>query len=349
MKKRALITGITGQDGAYLSKLLLQKGYEVYGCYRRTSTPNFWRLQFLDVLDKVHYLVADMIDPAALTEAIKISNPHEVYNLAAQSYVGASFENPTGTGIVTGLGVTSMVEIIRNFNPSIKFYQASTSEQFGSNNVIPQNEKTNFKPSSPYAAAKVYAFWVTKNYRDAYNMFTCNGILFNHESPIRGIEFVTRKISNSVAKIYLGLQKKLELGNLDSKRDWGYAPEYVECMWKILQHKKPDDYVVASNSNHTVREFVNEAFKVVDLDYKKFVKQNKKLFRPLDVDILKGDYSKAKKILNWKPRTSFKAIVKLMVESDITQWQRWQKGEKFAWDAPFYVEEAKLLITRHPD
>jgi GDPmannose 4,6-dehydratase len=348
MTKRALITGITGQDGAYLAKLLLEKGYVVYGTYRRTSTPNFWRLQNLNIFDKIEFIVADMIDSASLLEAIKISNPDEVYNLAAQSYVGASFENPIATGLISGLGVTSILEVIRNFNPKIKFYQASTSEMFGSETSVPQSETTMFKPASPYAASKLYAYWVTKNYRNAYDIFASNGILFNHESPLRGLEFVTRKTSNLVAKIYLGLEKELIIGNLDSKRDWGYAPEYVECMWKILQHNIPDDFVVATNTTHTVREFIEEAFHVVDLDYKKYIKQDKKFFRPLEVDILQGDFSKAKSELNWKPKTDFKTLVKILVESDVQRWEQWQKGEKFPWDAPFY-NESNLITTRHPD
>lgn len=349
MSKRALITGITGQDGAYLSKFLLEKGYEVYGMYRRSSSPNFWRLQYLEIFDKLQYIPGDLADFSSLLEAIKVSDPQEIYNLAAQSFVGISFETPLGTGIVSGLAVTSMLECIRNSNQKIRFYQASTSEMFGRERSIPQNESTPFRPASPYAAAKLYGYWVTQNYREAYDMFTCNGILFNHESSLRGLEFVTRKISNSVAKIYLGLQKELLLGNLDSKRDWGYAPEYVECMWSMLQKNNPDDYVVATNSSHTVREFAEEAFKIVDLDYKKFVKQDKRFFRPLEVDYLMGDYSKAEKILNWKPKTDFKNLVKIMVENDIQQWQRWQKGEKFAWDAPYYFDEAKLASKSHLD
>jgi len=343
MSKRALITGITGQDGAYLSKFLLEHGYTVYGMYRRSSTPNFWRLQSLGIFDKIKFIPGDLIDSPSILESIKISDPHEFYNLAAQSFVGVSFQTPVATGMISGLSVTSILESINNFNPEIKFYQASTSEMFGRETTVPQNENTSFKPASPYAAAKLYAYWITKNYRDAYDMFTCNGILFNHESPLRGLEFVTRKISNSVAKIYLGLQTELVLGNLESKRDWGLASEYVECMWKMLQSNTPDDYVVATNSSHTVQEFLEEAFKVVNLDYRKFVKQDKRLFRPLEVDILRGDYSKAEKELDWKPKTTFKQLVKIMVENDLEQWQRWQKGEKFAWDAPFYSSETEYI------
>ncbi len=342
MTKKALITGITGQDGAYLAKFLISKGYIVYGTYRRSASPNFWRLQSLDVFDKINYISADLIDPSSLVEAIKIAKPDELYNLAAQSFVGASFEQPTGTGLISGLGVCHILEAIRNIDPGIKFYQASTSEMFGREKTVPQNENTPFKPASPYSAAKLYGYWITRIYREGYKMFASNGILFNHESPLRGLEFVTRKISNAVAKIHLGLQSELSLGNLDSKRDWGYAPEYVECMWKMLQAKTPDDYVVASNSTHTVREFVEEAFGVVGLDYKKYVKQDPRFFRPLEVDLLQGDYSKAEKELGWRPKTDFKALVKIMVEEDIERWKSWKKGDKFAWDAPFYFEEVWL-------
>jgi GDPmannose 4,6-dehydratase len=349
LTKRALITGITGQDGAYLSELLLSKGYEVFGTYRRSSTPNFWRLQHLNIFEKIQFIPADLIDSSSMLEAVKTSDPSEIYNLAAQSYVGISFETPVGTGIVTGIGVTTLLETIRNYDPKIKFYQASTSEMFGREKNIPQNEDTPFKPASPYAAAKLYAYWITRNYRDGYNMFASNGILFNHESPLRGLEFVTRKISNSVAKIYLGLQKELLLGNMDSKRDWGYAPEYVESMWKILQSDTSDDYVIATNSSHSVREFVEKAFTLLDLDYKKFVKQDKRFLRPLEVDLLQGDYSKAESKLDWKPKTDFDSLVKIMVENDLSQWQNWLKGEKFAWDAPYYFDESKIATKRHLD
>ena len=349
MTKRALITGITGQDAAYLSELLLSKGYEVFGTYRRSSTPNFWRLQHLDIFEKIQFIPADLLDSSSLLEAVKTSDPSEVYNLAAQSYVGISFETPIATGIVSGIGVTTLLETIKNYNTKIKFYQASTSEMFGREKSIPQNEETPFKPASPYAAAKLYSYWITRNYRDGYNMFASNGILFNHESPIRGLEFVTRKISNSVAKIYLGLQKELLLGNMDSKRDWGYAPEYVESMWRILQSDTPDDYVIATNSSHSVREFVEKAFTLLGLDYRKFVKQDKRFLRPLEVDLLQGDYSKAKSKLGWEPKTNFDSLVKIMVESDLSQWQNWLKGEKFAWDAPYYFDESKIATKRHLD
>jgi len=341
--KRALITGITGQDGAYLAKFLLDKGYEVYGTYRRLSTPNFWRLQYLNIFEKVNLIPADLLDSASLLEALKISRPDEVYHLAAQSFVGASFEQPIGTGQITGLGVTRILEVIREINPQIKFYQASTSELYGRGNTKAQNEITPFKPSSPYAAAKLYGYWITRIYREAYNIFACNGILFNHESPLRGLEFVTRKISNGVAKIALGLKKELHLGNLEAKRDWGYAPEYVESMWLMLQQEEPDDYVIATNETHSVKEFVEKAFEVVGLDWEKYVKVSKRFLRPLDVNYLQGDYSKARKKLGWKPKVKFEELVKIMVKEDLNRWERWQKGEHFPWDAVSYPGEGKIL------
>jgi len=343
--KKALITGITGQDGAYLTKFLLDKNYEIYGTYRRVSTPNFWRLQHLEIFDKINLVPAELIDAGSINEAIKISEPDEIYNLAAQSFVSASFEQPIGTGVITGLSVTRILEAIRQINPSIKFYQASTSELFGKGNNTFQNENTPFSPSSPYAAAKLYSYWMTKIYREGYNIFACNGILFNHESPLRGLEFVTRKISNGVAKIALGIEKDLTLGNLDTKRDWGYAPDYVESMWLILQHNTPDDYVIATNETHSVKEFVELAFEVVGLDWQKYVKVDKRFFRPLDVEFLHGDYSKAKKKLLWEPKVRFNELVKIMVKKDLERWERYLKGEHFPWDASNYPNEAKI-ITR---
>jgi GDPmannose 4,6-dehydratase len=343
---RALITGITGQDGAYLAKFLLEKKYEVFGTYRRLSTPNFWRLQYLNVFDKVKLISVDLIDSASLFEAVKISNPDEIYHLAAQSFVGTSFEQPIGTGNITGLGVARILEAVRNFNHNIKFYQASTSELYGGGNSSSQNENTPFHPSSPYAIAKLYGYWLTKIYREGYKIFACNGILFNHESPLRGLEFVTRKISNTVAKISLGLEKELDLGNLEAKRDWGYAPEYVKSMWLMLQQEEPDDYVIATNEVHSVREFAEKAFNIVGLNWKDFVKVNKRLFRPLDVLLLKGNYSKAKTKLNWKPKTKFNKLVKIMVKEDLDRWKRWQRGERFPWDASNYPNEINIL-TRY--
>ncbi|WP_324735234.1 GDP-mannose 4,6-dehydratase [Thermococcus sp. SY098] len=343
MTKRALITGITGQDGAYLAKFLLDKGYEVYGTYRRVSTPNFWRLQALGIFEKINLIPADLVDAASIIEAIKIAEPDEVYHLAAQSFVGASFEQPIGTGDITGLGVTRILEAIRQINPEIKFYNAATSELYGNGSNKPVNEESPFKPASPYAAAKLYGYWMTRIYREAYGIFACNGILFNHESPLRGLEFVTRKISNAVAKIALGIEKELRLGNLDAKRDWGYAPEYVEAMWLMLQQKEPDDYVIATNESHSVREFVEKAFDIVDLDWQEYVKIDKRFFRPIDVNFLQGDYSKAKKKLGWEPKVRFNKLVEIMVKADLERWERWLNGERFPWDAPNYPNETRIL------
>lgn len=341
--KRALITGITGQDGAYLADFLLKKKYKVYGTYRRLSTPNFWRLQYLDIFDKVDLIPADLVDSTSLVEAVKISDPGEVYHLAAQSFVGASFEQPVGAGMVTGLGVTKMLEAVRQVNPEIRFYQAATSEQFGGNSDRPMREEDVFKPASPYAAAKLYGYWLTRIYREGYKIFACNGILFNHESPLRGLEFVTRKISNAVAKIALGVEKELRLGNLEAKRDWGYAPEYVESMWLMLQQKEPDDYVIATGETHSVKEFAQKAFEIADLDWRDHFKIDKKFFRPLDVNYLQGDATKAKKRLGWKPKVKFEKLVEIMVKEDMQRWARWQSGERFPWDAPNYPSEDKIL------
>ncbi len=343
MDKRALITGITGQDGAYLAKFLLNKGYEVFGIFRRLSTPNFWRLQYLDVFDKVELVPADLIDSASLTEAIKLSKPDEIYHLAAQSFVGASFEQPVSTGGVTGLGVTRILEAIRHAERDIKFYQASTSELYGNNNSGLQTEDTPFQPASPYATAKLYGYWTTRIYREGYGIFACNGILFNHESPLRGLEFVTRKISNAVAKIALGLQDELKLGNLEAKRDWGYAPEYVETMWLMLQQNEPDDYVIATNEAHSVKELVDKAFDVVGLNPDKYVTVDRRFLRPLDVNFIRGDYSKARQKLGWEPKVKFDELVEMMVTEDVNRWQRWQKGERFPWDAPNYPTENHIL------
>lgn len=341
--KRALITGITGQDGAYLARFLLEKQYRVFGTFRRLSTPNFWRLQALGVFDQVTLIPADLIDAGSLVEAIKTTEPDEVYHLAAQSFVGTSFEQPISTGEVTGLGVTRMLEAIRTLNPNIRFYQASSSELYGNSHHRPQNELTPFEPASPYATAKLYGHWLVRIYREGYGLFACNGILFNHESPLRGMEFVTRKVSNSVAKIALGLQKELRLGNLAARRDWGYAPEYVEAMWHMLQSNAPDDYVIATNESHSVRELVEKAFDAVDLRWQDWVRVDEQLYRPLDVSCLQGDYTKAQARLGWEPHVKFDALVELMVREDLRRWKQWQKGERFAWDAPNYVDEAKIL------
>lgn len=343
--RRALITGITGQDGAYLARFLLQKGYAVYGTYRRLSTPNFWRLQYLDIFENVNLIPADLVDAASIMEAINISGPDEVYHLAAQSFVGASFEQPIGAGEITGIGVTRVLEAIREINPKIRFYQASTSELYGKGSTTSQDEVTPFHPSSPYAAAKLYGYWLTRIYREAYHIFACNGVLFNHESPLRGLEFVTRKVSNAVAKIALGLSADLSIGNLDAMRDWGYAPEYVESMWLMLQQDEPDDYVIATGETHSVRAFVQKAFEVVGLDWERYVRVDERYFRPLDVDFLQGMTAKAKRKLGWQPQVKFESLVELMVREDLTRWKRWQQGEIFPWDAPNYPGEARI-VTR---
>ena len=345
MSKNALITGITGQDGSYLAKFLLNKDYKVYGTYRRLSSPNFWRLQYLDIFAKVNLIPIELIDTGSLIEAIRISEPNEIYHLAAQSFVGASFESPIATGNVTGLSVMRVLEAIRQINPKIKFYQASTSELYGNSSEEPVNENSPFAPSSPYSAAKLYGYWATKIYKKAYNIFACNGILFNHESPIRGLEFVTRKITNTVAKISLGLEKELYLGNLEAKRDWGYAPDYVESMWLMLQKEEPDDYLIATNEAHSVEEFCKKAFDIVGLDWQKYVKIDKRFLRPLDVNFLQGDYLKAKEKLKWKPKVKFSELIKIMVREDLNRWKGWLNGERFHWDAINYPNESKI-ITR---
>jgi GDPmannose 4,6-dehydratase len=334
----ALITGITGQDGAYLANFLIGKGYKVYGTYRRTSTPNFWRLQYLDIYDKVNLIPGEISDSASIANALQISQPDEIYHLAAQSFVGVSFSQPIYTSDISGIGVTRMLDEIKKFNKKIKFYQASSSELYGEQKDEIQNESTNFKPSSPYAISKLYGFWMTNMYRKSYDMYAVNGILFNHESPIRGLEFVTRKISNGVAKISLGLTKKLDLGNLDAKRDWGYAPEFVEGMWLMLQQKKPDDYVLATSESHSVKEFVNEACKIGGIASTK-IKSTENNLRPFDVENLKGDNKKADKKLGWKPKVKFEKLVKIMVEEDISRWERWLKGEQFPWDAVISTQD----------
>jgi GDPmannose 4,6-dehydratase len=344
--KNALVTGVTGQDGAYLAKFLLERGYRVYGTYRRLSTPNFWRLQHLGVFERVNLISCDLIDGNSVAEAVRISNPSEVYNLAAQSFVEASFEQPAATGMVTGLGVTNVLEAVRQVKPDARVYQASTSEMYGGGKKAMQDEKTCFSPASPYAAAKLYGHWMARLYRDAYGLFTCNGILFNHESPLRGLEFVTRKISNGVAKIALGVERKLVLGNLKARRDWGYAPEYVESMWLMLRQKKPDDYVIATGESHTVQEFVEQSFDFVGLDWRKHVRVDKRFMRPLDVNALRGDAGKAKRKLGWRPKVRFKRLVEVMVECDLDRWRRHLNGELFPWDAGNYPTKARV-ITRN--
>lgn len=314
---KALITGITGQDASYLAEFLLEKGYKVYGTTRRTSTVNNERIKHIE--DKIEVLPADLLDQSSLNEAIQHSQPDEVYNLAAQSFVKTSWNQAVLTGEYTALGVTRVLEAIRNVNPKIKFYQASSSEMFGKVTETPQKETTRFHPRSPYGVAKAYGHYITVNYRESYNMFACSGILFNHESPRRGLEFVTRKISHAVARISLGKQETVELGNLDAKRDWGFAGDYVEAMWLMLQKDKPDDYVVATGETHSVQEFVEIAFNTVGIsDWEKYVVSNVEAhMRPAEVDYLIGDASKAKHDLGWEPRTSFRQLVEGMVEADL--------------------------------
>jgi GDPmannose 4,6-dehydratase len=345
-KKKALITGITGQDGAYLAKLLIEKEYEVFGTYRRISTPNFWRLQYLNIFDKVKLFPCDIIDSSSIYETINHIKPNEIYNLAAQSFVGSSFEQPLASAQISGMGAVRILEAMRSIVPKAKFYQASTSELYGINDYEKQNEKTPFEPSSPYSAAKLYSHHMTKIYRDGYNLFACNGILFNHESPLRGLEFVTRKITNALAKIKLGLIDKIELGNLNASRDWGYAPEYVEAMWLILQNNNPEDYVISTGETHSVKEFIIKAFEIVGLNWEEHIEQNEIFYRPLDVNRLKGNCSKAQKAINWHPKTTFNELVEVMVNEDCERWERWQKGEHFPWDAWNYPSEKKILSRK---
>lgn len=311
----ALITGITGQDGAYLAKLLLDKGYQVHGMVRRGSTLPFERIADLTDLITLHQ--GDLLDQMALIRLLEDVKPTEVYNLAAQSFVPTSFDQPILTGEVTALGVTRILEAIRTVDPNIRFYQASSSEMFGKVQEEPQTEKTPFWPRSPYGVSKMYGHWMTVNYRESYNMFACSGILFNHESPLRGIEFVTRKISYAVARIAHGLQKELRLGNLDAERDWGFAGDYVEAMWLMLQAEKPDDYVVATGKKYTVREFAKLAFDRVNIDWEEHVVVDERFYRPADVNTLCGNPAKAKKELGWQPKVSFEQLVHMMVDEDM--------------------------------
>ena len=338
--KHAIITGMTGQDGAYLAQLLLDKGYNVYGTYRRTSSVNFWRMEELGIknhpnLQLVEY---DLTDLSSSIRLLQTTGATEVYNLAAQSFVGVSFDQPVTTAEITGIGALNLLEAIRIVNPKIRFYQASTSEMFGKVQAIPQVETTPFYPRSPYGVAKLYAHWMTINYRESYGIFACSGILFNHESPLRGREFVTRKITDSVAKIKLGKLDVLELGNMDAKRDWGFAKEYVEGMWRMLQAEEPDTFVLATNRTETVRDFVRMAFKAVNLDLefkgeaenevgvdsatgKTVVRVNPKFYRPAEVELLIGNPEKAKKVLGWEPKTSLEELCAMMVEADLIRNQ----------------------------
>jgi len=323
----ALITGITGQDGSYLAEFLLQKGYRVYGLVRRTSTFNTERIHHL--LSDIEFIDADLLDQLSLIQALRRSHADEVYNLAAMSFVGTSFRQPVATGEYTGLSVVRMLEAVRLVGWPIRFYQASTSEMFGKVQTIPQNENTPFYPRSPYGVAKLYGHWMTVNFRESYDMYACSGILFNHESPRRGYEFVTRKITQAVAQIHLGLQKKLLLGNLDAKRDWGFAGDYVEAMWSMLQQEKPEDFVIATGISHSVREFISAAFAYVGIDdWSQYVEVDQQLMRPAEVEQLLGDASKARQQLSWYPKTTFEELVCMMVENDIQQATRFQPSTK---------------------
>ena len=314
-KKRALVTGITGQDGSYLAEFLLDKNYEVFALIRRSSTVNFERIQHIQ--ERIHLLSGDLLDQNSLMSALKTARPHEVYNLGAQSFVPASWEQPLLTGEITALGVTRLLEAIRATDSSARFYQASTSELFGKVRESPQSESTPFYPRSPYGVSKLYAHWITVNYRESYDMFCCAGILFNHESPRRGLEFVSRKISHGVARIKLGLAKELKLGNLDSRRDWGFAGDYVKAMWLMLQQDSPEDLVIATGVDRSIREFCELAFGYVGLDWRQCVTIDKDLFRPAEVEVLRGDASRAERVLGWKPEISFEELVHLMVDRDL--------------------------------
>ena len=318
--KRALITGITGQDGSYLAELLLDKGYEVHGMVRRSSTESFERIEH--VHDRLTLHQADLLDQLSLIEVVREARPDEVYNLAAQSFVPASWKQPVLTGEFTAIGVTKMLEAVRLVNKSIRFYQASSSEMFGKVREVPQTELTPFHPRSPYGVAKAYGHYITVNYRESYGMFACGGILFNHESPRRGKEFVTRKISYGVARIKHGLDRELRLGNLDARRDWGFAGDYVRAMWMMLQQPAPEDFVISSGTTHSVQEFVELAFGAAGLDWRKHVVVDPKFVRPAEVDLLLGDPSRAKRVLGWEPTVDFAGLVKMMVDSDLALVER---------------------------
>ena len=342
--KKALITGITGQDGSYLAEFLLEKGYKVYGIMRRKSKVDYGNIEHL--VDKVELIYADMTDIVSLMNAIKISDADEIYNLAAQSFVATSWEQPIATADIDAMGVLNILEAMRNVKPNAKFYQASTSEMYGKVQAIPQNEETQFYPRSPYGVAKLYGHWITKNYRESYDIYACSGILFNHESERRGLEFVTRKITDAAVRIKLGVQDCLELGNIDAKRDWGHSEDYVRAMWLMLQQEKPDDYVIATGETHKVREFVELSFKYAGIDVvwsgagvdeigkdkatrKVVVKINPKFYRPAEVKLLLGDATKAKKDLNWETEVSFSELVKRMVQSDLEKVQKEMSEENY--------------------
>jgi GDPmannose 4,6-dehydratase len=325
--KRALISGITGQDGSYLAELLLQKGYRVFGLVRRSSTVNFERIAHIQ--DQIELVSGDLTDQNSLVLAMQAAQPDEVYNLAAQSFVPASWTQPILTGDVTGLGATRMLEAVRMHNRDIRFYQASSSEMFGKVQAVPQKEDTPFYPRSPYGVAKVYGHWATVNYRESYDLFAVSGILFNHESPRRGLEFVTRKVTDAVARIKLGLATEVRLGNLDAKRDWGFAGDYVRAMWLMLQQERPEDFVIATGETHSVEELVEVAFSHVGLDWREFVVQDQLFMRPAEVDLLIGDPAKAKQMLTWEPAISFEGLIQMMVDADLERHQRARHLETF--------------------
>jgi GDPmannose 4,6-dehydratase len=320
MQKTALLTGITGQDGSYLAELLLAKGYRVVGVVRRSSTTPYERIAHL--VDRVELVSADLLDQTSLTDVIQAAQPHEIYNLAAQSFVQTSWNQPVLTGEFTALGVTRMLEALRKAAPNARFYQASSSEQFGKVVETPQTESTPFYPRSPYGVAKVYGHWITVNYRESFNLYAVSGILFNHESPRRGLEFVTRKISDGVARITQGLQHELRLGNLDARRDWGFAGDYVDAMWRMLQQDQPDDYVISTGETYSVRDFCEAAFGYAGLDYRNYVIQDERFFRPAEVDLLVGDPAKAKAQLGWEPQVRFRQLVEMMVQADLDRYAR---------------------------
>jgi GDPmannose 4,6-dehydratase len=320
MGKTALITGITGQDGSYLAEFLLSKSYRVCGVVRRSSTVNFERLHHLQ--DRIELIPGDLLDQNSLISALQQAEPQEVYNLASQSFVPTSWNQPVLTGEFTALGVTRILEAVRLVNPKIRFYQASSSEMFGMVHESPQNEQTAFYPRSPYGVAKLYGHWITVNYRESYGLFTCSGILFNHESPRRGLEFVTRKVSYGAARVKLGLQSKLKMGNLDAERDWGFAGDYVQAMWQMLQQEKPQDYVVATGVAHSVRQLLETAFGHLDMDYRDYVETDPTFLRPAEVHHLLGDSSKARQELGWEPKVSFEGLVKMMVDEDLARLKR---------------------------
>jgi GDPmannose 4,6-dehydratase len=326
MAKRALITGITGQDGSYLAELLLSKGYEVYGGVRRVSTSNYWRVEHL--MDRLVLRPADLLDQLSLIRLIEDVKPDEVYNLAAMSFVPASWDQPMLTGEFNSQGVTRVLEAVRQVNPRIRFYQASSSEMFGKVREVPQTELTPFYPRSPYGVSKVFAHYITVNYRESYDLFAVSGILFNHESPRRGLEFVTRKVTDGVARIKLGLSDSVALGNLDAKRDWGFAGDYVRAMWLMLQQERADDYVIATGKSHSVRELVEVAFAHAGLDWQKYVRLDPKFLRPAEVDLLVGDASKAHKTLGWRPEVDFASLVRMMVDADMARLSRVPGGAR---------------------